>query len=67
MLNFNHRLLGLDVTNTCGIQGTNNKTEVLDPFGNGEYLTKIYGILFYLFAVALKQMHNSRLVFNVKH
>lgn len=62
------RLLEVDITNTSGIQGINNKAEVLGPFGNGDYLSKMYGIVFYyLFAVAQRQMYNSKLVFNVKH
>lgn len=65
--NFNHRLLEVDVTNTSGIQGTNNKAEVLGPFGNGEYLSEMNGIPLYLFAVAERQMYNSKLVFNVKY
>lgn len=62
------RLLEVDITNTSGIQGTNKKAEVLGPFGNGENLSKMHGIcFFYLFAVAQRQMYNSKLVFNVKH
>lgn len=44
--NFNHRLVGVDTTNASGISETNNKTEVVDPFGSGEYLTKMYGTHF---------------------
>ena len=50
--NLNHILVGVDVTNAPGVQGTSNKAEVLGSSGNGEHLTKMYGTLFYLSAGA---------------